>query len=477
VELGCLNEPAADGAPCDDGEVCTVSEACTVGVCLGDPLTCDDGDACTDEVCEAGVGCVTAYNQASCDDGLLCTDGDLCQEGACVPTADTNCDDGDVCTIDLCDDLAGCVHLPTQNACCTGETSTCTDGNPCTTATCDEVTGGCIHLVNTAACDDANACTVGDVCSDGACSGDAIGCGDDNPCTDDVCSPADGCLHVPQDGTPCDDLIECTTADTCSAGVCVGDASTCSCTPVFHDAGKATWIEMGTSGYVGEGLDLDEDPSTCAPEGDCDGGVDNALSILAGIANESIAEAVGAGEMNFLVELRETEPGGLLLAAYVAKLDPANADCDYQTTTCQWQVNPDMLDDEHCTPATVLDASMDGDVLTGGGADSNLPFILPLGDSMLEVSLTNLRFVGQLTYEEGQVVAFAGIFAGAIPKSALEAAIESVPEEDLPLPKAAVIAFLGLLENDIDTDGDGVKDALSLGLKVSGIDGVITGTY
>ena len=52
-----------------------------------------------------------------------------------------------------------------------------------------------------------------------------------------------------------------------------------------------------------------------------------------------------------------------------------------------------------------------------------------------------------------------------------------VPEEDLPLPRAAILGFMGLLDNDIDTDGDGVKDALSLGLKVSGIDGVISGTY
>jgi len=420
---------------------------------------------------------MATFNQAPCDDGAPCTGGDLCQEGACEPTGDTNCDDGDVCTIDLCDDLAGCVHLPTQNACCTGGTSTCDDGNPCTTATCDEATGGCIHLPNAAACDDVNACTVGDVCTEGSCEGAAIGCDDDNPCTDDVCSPADGCLHVPQDGMPCDDLVACTTADTCSGGVCVGDASGCGCTPVFHDAGKATWIEMGTTGYVGEGLDLDDDLSTCAPEGECEGGVDNALAILAAMANDSIADAVATGSMNFLVELREIEPGGFLLAAYVGKLDPANAECDHQAQTCQWHVAPDMLDDESCLPSTVLDASLEGDVLTGGGADSVLPFILPLGDSTLIVSLTSLRFVGEVTHEAGQIVSFTGIFGGAVPKSDLEAAIDAVPEEDLPLPKAAIIGFLGLLDNDIDSNGDGTKDALSLGLKVSGIDGVITGTY
>ena len=69
----------------------------------------------------------------------------------------------------------------------------------------------------------------------------------------------------------------------------------------------------------------------------------------------------------------------------------------------------------------------------------------------------------------------SGVFGGAVPKSALEAAVNSVPDEDLPLPKAAILGFMNLLENDIDSTGDGTKDALSLGLKVSGIDAIISG--
>lgn len=71
-------------------------------------------------------------------------------------------------------------------------------------------------------CDDANACTTGDVCMAGACVGTEIPCPDDgNPCTDDVCTPATGVCGVPREGA-CDDGDACTTGDVCTAGTCGG---------------------------------------------------------------------------------------------------------------------------------------------------------------------------------------------------------------------------------------------------------------
>jgi hypothetical protein len=476
---GCIFLPVDDGLSCDDEAFCTVGEVCTAGNCGdGEPRLCDDGDPCTDEVCD-GDACVPSFNQAACDDGDPCTSGEYCTGGSCDDGAATDCDDSDVCTIDLCDEEVGCVHLPTLNACCTGDGVGCDDANPCTTASCDEATGECIQTPNTAACDDGDACTVGDACSDLSCGGVALECDDENPCTDDVCSPLDGCIYVPgvaQEGAACDDGQECTTGDVCAAGECVGDASGCQCTPVFGDAVRATFIEMGTTGFPGDGLNLDEDSSTCSPEGDCSDGIDNSLAILAGLANESIADAVASGELNFLIELRETSPGVHLLSAFTAELAPNNPECDLATETCEWWVDQSFLDEETCLPITALDATLDGNSVVGGGVGSILPFALPLGDSSLMVTLLNLQFKGELTYTDGQVSSFSGVFGGAVPKSALEAAVNSVPDEDLPLPKTAILGFMGLLENDIDTNGDGMKDALSLGLKVSGIDAVLTGS-
>ena len=477
ADTGCTYEDVEAGTPCDDGSVCTVAESCVEGVCGGgEPLACDDGDPCTDEVCDDAEGCMPSFNESPCEDGSPCTAGDVCSEGVCTSGGLTNCDDGDVCTIDLCDEQVGCAHLPTQNACCTGDGIGCDDANPCTTASCDEATGECIQTPNTAPCDDDDACTIEDTCEELLCVGEVADCDDDNPCTDDLCSPVDGCLHIPQDGAPCDDALECTTGDICSGGECVGDASECSCVPVFGDAVRATFIEMGATGYPGDGLNLDADLETCAPDGDCSDGVDNSLAILAGLANDSIAEAVSSGDLNFLIELRETSPGVHLLSAFTADLAPNNPDCELATATCDWWVDKSFLDDETCMPIAALDATLDGSSITGGGVGSVLPFALPLGDSSLTVTLLNLQFQGDLVYTDGQISSFSGVFGGAVPKSALEAAINAVPDEDLPLPKAAILGFMGLLENDIDSDGDGAKDALSLGLKVSGIDAVLTGS-
>ncbi|MGB0589551.1 MAG: hypothetical protein ACPGU1_07735 [Myxococcota bacterium] len=473
---GCVYDALEDGLACDDGVFCTVDEVCGEGVCgAGDARTCDDEDPCTDETCE-GDECVPTFNQAMCDDGAPCTSGEFCTEGICGGGAPADCDDGDVCTIDLCDEEVGCVHLPTQNACCTEEGGGCDDANPCTTASCDEATGECIQSPNTAACDDGDACTAGDICAELTCAGTALDCDDDNPCTDDLCSPADGCLHIPQDGAPCDDLLECSTGDVCSGGECTSDTSECACTPEFGDAVRASFIAMGATGFPGDGLNLDEDASTCSPEGDCSDGVDNSLAILAGLANDSIAEAVAGGDLNFLIELRETSPGVHLLSAFTGELAPGNPDCAFSSETCEWWVDKSFLDSETCVPIAALNATIEGNSIVGGGAGSVLPFALPLGDSSLTVTLTNLQFEGELVYTDGQITSFAGVFGGAVPKSALEAAINAVPDEDLPLPKSAILGFMGLLENDIDADGDGTKDALSLGLKVSGIDAVLTGS-
>jgi hypothetical protein len=50
-------------------------------------------------------------------------------------------------------------------------------------------------------------------------------CNDANPCTTDVCN-AGVCEHV-NNTAPCDDGFYCTSADTCSGGVCVGGSSPC----------------------------------------------------------------------------------------------------------------------------------------------------------------------------------------------------------------------------------------------------------
>ncbi|MGC4115450.1 MAG: M6 family metalloprotease domain-containing protein [Myxococcales bacterium] len=140
--------------------------------------------------------------------------------------------------------------------------STCADNKDCTTGFC--VDGVCCDRACTGACE---ACSVAaGAVVDGRCSSvDSLPCDDKTPCTENdmcvqgvckgtakVCPPADGCneaavceattglcMSKPKiDGTGCVDGDECTTIDSCVAGVCVGhDPRVCEPADACHLAG------------------------------------------------------------------------------------------------------------------------------------------------------------------------------------------------------------------------------------------------
>ena len=71
-----------------------------------------------------------------------------------------------------------------------------------------------------------------------------------------------------------------------------------------------------------------------------------------------------------------------------------------------------------------------------------------------------------------------GVLGGAIAKEAIMAAIDAVDPSSFPagLTKDSIKGLLGfLLANDIDTNGDGTKDAVSIGLVFNANAGFILG--
>ncbi|SJM92816.1 DUF1566 domain-containing protein [Crenothrix polyspora] len=237
--LGCIQNN--NTAACDDGNGCTVGDVCSGSLCqAGAHKSCNDNNTCTTDQCNPATGsCAYVNNTVSCSDGNDCTVSDVCTNGVCKPTSTLNCEDNNPCTAESCDPVAGCVHTPVatgtscddSNVCtqndvcssgvCTGSTVTCSDdGNVCTTASCDP-TLGCIQNNNTAACDDANGCTLGDVCSGSRCqAGAPKSCNDNNTCTTDQCNPATGSCAYVNNTVSCTDNNNCTTGDVCSNGVC-----------------------------------------------------------------------------------------------------------------------------------------------------------------------------------------------------------------------------------------------------------------
>ena len=295
--------------PCNDGDVCTTLDLCAGGDCVGGAaLECGDDDLCNGiESCDSQIGCVKGV-ALLCDDGDLCNGFETCEAGVgCQSGVSLDCNDGNVCTDDSCDAVDGCVHVlngadcDDGNVCTVGDKCSagkcgyggllgCDDDNPCTNDSCDPATG-CLHLLNSAPCNDGDLCTLNDVCVLGECVGQGeLMCGDGNPCTADSCDPDMGCKFEPLNGD-CDDGNACTESDQCLNGFCVGlapvqcdDGEQCtkdSCLPASgcqheilegacSDGNACTVGDMCADGECqsGSGSDCDDD-NVCTLDG-CD---------------------------------------------------------------------------------------------------------------------------------------------------------------------------------------------------------------
>ena len=171
---------------CDDADVCNGVETCIGGVCQpGTPLDCSDGNPCTADGCDPVAGCqyVPVSDATPCDDATICNGAETCLGGLCTPGSPLDCDDANVCTADTCDPVAGCQYAAVP------------DGSPCA---------------------DGTVCNGAETCAAGACApGTPLDCDDANICTADTCDPLAGCQHAAVvDGTTCADGTVCNGAET-----------------------------------------------------------------------------------------------------------------------------------------------------------------------------------------------------------------------------------------------------------------------
>ncbi len=170
---------------------------------------------------DVGLRQMQRCGNGNVDPGEQCDDGNQVGGDCCSPTCQfepdgQTCDDGRFCTL---------ATVCSQGACGGGTPRDCDDGNACTADRCDEPSGRCVQdaaLPTGLACDDGNACTQQDACGDGTCQGQPVVCDDGNACTADTCDPGAGCRFTNADGVSCNDADECTDDDTCAAGACAG---------------------------------------------------------------------------------------------------------------------------------------------------------------------------------------------------------------------------------------------------------------
>ena len=175
----------------------------------------------------------------------------------------------------------------------------CEDGNGCTVDTFDLDKGTCVHEAQSFACDDFDLCTTNDTCTNAVCLGQGLDCDDDNPCTDDFCDPQQGCVH--RLTQTCDDNNPCT-ADTCDAqGGCqnnvLDDGTPC------DDGEQCTTADICLRGTcigvnVPEGTECD-DHNPCSKDEQCTSGE---------CIDETYREP-GVGDVRFVSPVGTIAPG------------------------------------------------------------------------------------------------------------------------------------------------------------------------
>ncbi len=284
-----------DCAPFDDGDACNGVLYCdtsaTPAACAINPATivlcsAQNNTACVHNACDTDSGkcsMISVADKTPCTDDDVCTAGDWCQGGKCEPGIDICCkndadcmafDDGDLCNGTMfCNKASGqCLPNPKSVVVCKSVNDTA-----CLANTCDKKQGKCgfVALPDGTTCTDANPCTVGDICGEGACvsgpdtcfckshndclpfddgnlcngtlicnkatgkcqsdESSVVNCQsvDDTACRKNLCDPKKGlCTYVDMpDSVTCDaDGTICTKTDRCKSGSCIADANnTCDC--------------------------------------------------------------------------------------------------------------------------------------------------------------------------------------------------------------------------------------------------------
>jgi len=128
---------------CDDGVFCNGREVCdpVAGCQPGAPLQLSDDVECTTDVCdELSDAIVHTPVAARCADGLWCNGDEICNPAlGCQSSRPQPVDDSVACTVDACNEQLDVVTHQADNG-------LCDDGDACTLDLCDVNGGGCVSI-------------------------------------------------------------------------------------------------------------------------------------------------------------------------------------------------------------------------------------------------------------------------------------------------------------------------------------------
>ncbi|KYQ90108.1 PA14 domain-containing protein [Tieghemostelium lacteum] len=201
----CSETPIQDCKDCDcTGKLnkCQVKSCNSQAQCVPVDVSTEDGNACTTGSCDLTTGQIT-QTLKQCGSCQTCNS----TNANCDNHPESNCNDGNICTVEKCDASGNCIHA----------NLTCDDGDACTDDVCDQFKG-CQHTPKT--CKDLNACQIGYCDKVQGCLTKERECKSDYFCIETRCDPAIGCLFFDKECVP--------DRPRCQKGVCNNETQECS---------------------------------------------------------------------------------------------------------------------------------------------------------------------------------------------------------------------------------------------------------
>lgn len=332
------------------------------------------------------------------------------------------------------------------------------------------------------ACDDdetADTCPLDCICGDGVCKGTetAQSCQADCPavCGDKACTP-------PEDSAKCpEDCVASVCPATCEAGKycnpATGDCITPTCAMPDLWSVDVQKIASWAVSPAGEGCDLNGD-----------GTPDNQMAKILQFekdANKALQSDLVSGKSVTLFEAKQWNAAGtaFTIGLLRGKLDPIDAGCNLVSNSgnCAYQLfaaNYAVASTEAACPVkATLSSTVNGmDLLGTFTGKPVLP--VPMLNVPVDVPFALAQVSGTVVGPATWTVTIDGRLCGAVTKFDLGAAFDKLPEDAFPGVGAKAMAkalIINALTPDIDTDGDGVADAISASFDFGTVPGIITG--
>jgi len=305
---------------------------------------------------------------------------------------------------------------------------------------------------------------------------------------DSPCIPSCEGMECGSDG--CGGICgECDRGCNCGDGICWGCWSPEDWFEVSDTALKVNQLQISGASQAGHALDIDEDPDTCAPIGDCIDGLDNGFAATADLVptlfellNSLLASSLQEGTLVILMDPLDTVTEGeeFLLQFYSGAPVAGRNTCDWQTEACEYLVDPASYNYDTHSPGVNAEGLLAEGHLIAGGAGALFLFNVDVVEGLVIPFLfLEVHIEADATLDGNKISSLEnGVLGAAVEKAWLMDFCHD-PEGvilELVNPLEGMCSILeDQLQPDIDWDGDGTAESVSFALEFSAIPAMMVG--